>query len=209
MSAVASLSLVASAVGVLPVSAAETQYKYVDVTADVNQSLAFEITVSDNANTPTTTCALGVLTTGDVNTCSYGLRIATNASAGWIAKFRAAGELTNGTDSIAHVTDGEVTAGVEEYGLAIASSTDGGYSGVNAYENPSIVSSPYNGTDQEIKTSTSTTAVHYNDPFDSHKGTASQVDTTLTVVTHRASVSVGTPEGHYTQRVWWEVTTSP
>jgi len=209
VSIAATLSLAISTIGILPANAAQSKYAYVDVTAQVNQTLAFDIVSATDATTTVNTCALGTLSNGAVNSCSYALRIATNASSGFVAGFRAVGELTNGTANFNHVADGTVTTGTEEYGLRVFASADGGYSATNTYASPSVINAPYT-TDQPINMTTSTPVAHFSTgPFDSHKGTPWYQNSTLIKVRHSASISVGTAQGAYTQRVWWEVTASP
>lgn len=209
-SIVALLSLAVSAFGVLPASAS-VAFDYVDVSATVNQALAFDIVQWDNAtNTAVTTCPLGTLSMTAVNNCRYALRISSNASNGYFAGYRGATEFINASGTwLTHVTDGTVTTGTEEYGLRIVASTDGGYVGVGDYSNPSAVVAPYT-TDQQINITTSTPVTRYvGAPFDNRKGTTFYNNSALTQVIHSASISLGTPSGVYSQRVWWEVTTSP
>lgn len=87
----------------------------VQVTATVNETLTFSLA--------TTSVALGVLSTGSVSTGTGNMSVATNAASGY--EVNAAGStLTKGSDTIAFVADGTVTAGSPEYGLAV--STCGG-----------------------------------------------------------------------------------
>jgi len=209
-SVAATVSIVASMA--LPVSASTYMADYVDVTAQVNQQLAFAIVSSTAPGTDKNDCALGLLTVGAVNTCTYGLRISTNGTTGFHAEFATTGTFSNGTHNFTAVSDNVVTAGVEEYGLAIASSTSGGWVAGPAWTGDSIVLAAFNGKDRPVATATSTpSTVSYGAAFDATSGaggTTYDVNA-LTVVTHKASISLATPQGNYHHRVWWQVTATP
>ncbi|MEK9138118.1 MAG: hypothetical protein AAB393_13415, partial [Bacteroidota bacterium] len=67
---------------------------------------------------------LGVVTTAAVNTGNYDVNVGTNATSGATLKIAEDGNLRNGSDVITDVvedTGGTVTAGVDEYGIAVTS----------------------------------------------------------------------------------------
>lgn len=206
------LSLMVSA---LPVSAATTAYDYVDVTAQVNQALAFSIVSSTAPGTDVALCALGVLAIDAVKTCTYGLRISTNGTTGFHAEFATTGTFSNGTHNFAEVGDDNVVSvGVEEYGLRIIPSTSGGWAAgaPPTWAAPSEVLAEFAGLDRPVKTATSTlSTVSYDAPYDATSGLggANYDVNALTLVTHKASISLATPQGNYHHRVWWQVTATP
>ncbi|MBI5071521.1 hypothetical protein HZB93_01315 [Candidatus Falkowbacteria bacterium] len=86
----------------------------VTVSATVNPTFTFTIS--------STTCALGTLSTANVQTCSVTLTTSTNAVSGYtttVVGTATGAELvhTNATDNINNATGVEVNAGVEEFGI--------------------------------------------------------------------------------------------
>ena len=86
------------------------------VTATVNPSL----TVSLSSNS----CALGVLTTGQVDSCNYNVNVDTNSTNGYNATMTEDGNLrTSGADDIDDETGSQtLVAGTEEYGVGTSDS---------------------------------------------------------------------------------------
>ncbi len=90
------------------------QEDQVNITADVEPSLTFNISSA--------ICNLGTFSASTIKTCNYYTEVDTNASGGYIAYIKEDGNLRNATNSINDVTDNEVTAGSEEYGVATSDS---------------------------------------------------------------------------------------
>lgn len=71
-----------------------------------------------------TSCNLGTVTTAVVNTGNYDVNVGTNATSGATMRIAEDGNLRSGADDIDDIvedTGGTVTAGVEEYGVAVTS----------------------------------------------------------------------------------------
>ncbi|MFH1171777.1 MAG: hypothetical protein V1778_04540 [bacterium] len=100
----------------------------VTVTAITLPNLTMTIDNADGTTCTTTSgitsCNLGTVTTAVVNTGNYDVNVGTNAASGATLKIAEDGDLRNTTDTIDDVvedTGGTVTAGVEEYGIAVVS----------------------------------------------------------------------------------------
>lgn len=172
----------------------------VTVTANVSPTLAFAIrTAADDANT--NVCELGSLTLTDVNTCSYRLKITTNAVSGYTIDVATDGDLSkNGTGDVADADDidliaedGTVTAGTEGYGIAF----NGG-----AITSGGLVTEEGNFADDDTPLPVAATLMLTAD--DTNAPTTP--DTTNTsLVTHRAAMDAGTATGNYSQVVTYTV----
>lgn len=165
----------------------------VTVTANVSPTLAFAIrTAADDANT--NVCELGSLTLTDVNTCSYRLKITTNAVGGYTVDVSAPATLTSGTDTINYITDGgTVTAGTEGYGVEVTagSLTSGGTISETA---------PFNAPDNDLAAVAEEVL-----SADSTNAPASTDTTNTSLVTHKAAMDAGTATGNYSQVVTYTV----
>lgn len=100
----------------------------VTVSATVLPNLSLTIDGADATICTTasgiTSCNLGVVTTGAVNSGNYDVNVGTNAASGATLKIGEDGNLRNGSDVITDLvedTGGTVTAGVDEYGIAVVS----------------------------------------------------------------------------------------
>lgn len=98
----------------------------VTVSATVLPNLALTIDGADASICVTTSgvtaCNLGVVTTAAVNSGNYDVNVGTNATSGATLKITEDGDLRNGSDTIDDVTEGgTVSAGAEEYGIALTS----------------------------------------------------------------------------------------
>ncbi len=182
----------------------------VNVTASVPVTLSFAIRNSaDTADT--NTCALGILSVASVSTCSYRLRIATNAASGFAVDmgadeaFNSAGyaTMTNIGDNVAFA------AGAEAYGIQVfTGATTGGRSGLGDYDQPVVEDSaaPYT-----FNADTSPVPVNINGenflsfgaPFKTE--TAPSL-TTTSLVTHAAAISISTPGGNYSHTIYYWIT---
>jgi len=180
----------------------------VTVTADVGSTLSFAIrTAADTANT--NTCALGTLSTAASSTCSYRLRIGTNASGGFNTTIAANHDLATGSATMTQVVDDTAVpapAGTEAYGIEAYGASSGGRSG-NLFTQPVVMDSPagftFNTNTSPVPTSTQSFFHYTTGSFD--PGSAPNL-TNTTLVRHFANISNGTAAGSYNQTVTYIVT---
>jgi len=175
----------------------------VQVRAFVPTTLSFAIrNATDTANI--NTCDLGTLTTAAIGTCSYRLKVGTNASNGYTVSVATSGGLTNGTKTFANAAAGAagtlLAAGTERYGATITGGSTTSASAVT-------VAVPYNAgvTNGVLYTNVAPalllTAAGSNNPI-----ATDTANTTL--VTHKAAIAADTAAGLYTQTVTYTVTPS-
>jgi hypothetical protein len=155
----------------------------IQITASVDPTL--DVVFSSN------TCALGVLSSTTIETCSYDITVSTNSTNGYEATIVEDGDLRNAVDSIADA-GGTVTAGTEGYGVGTskagqtitqnAACTDGA--------GGSQSGSSLTGTEQQFASATG------------------PVSSDATTMCHLASVSGATPAGSYSQTATIIVTAS-
>lgn len=167
----------------------------VTVTATVTPVLTFAIRTSDDTG-DTNVCNLGTLTLTAVNTCAYRLKIGTNSASGYTVQITSDAGLDSGANDINAVAENAtVTAGNEQYGIALnAGSTTGGTITESGDFNdddtpiPTVSTNLYtsNGTNQPASTDTTNTAL----------------------VTHRVAINAGTSTGNYQQIVTYYVSAS-
>ncbi|MFH1171776.1 MAG: hypothetical protein V1778_04535 [bacterium] len=164
----------------------------VTVSASVLPNLTLTIDNSDGTTCTTTSgvtsCSLGLVTTAAVNTGNYDVNVGTNAASGATLKIAEDGDLRNNTDTIDDVvedTGGTVTAGVEEYGIAVVSDAAWTEQGNFTDDDTPIPSGP---------ATVATTAA----PI-----AASGDDVTIT---HRVAVSSATKALTYSHIVTWTAT---
>ncbi|MFH1508871.1 MAG: hypothetical protein ABIE68_01785 [bacterium] len=131
------------------------------------------------------TCAMGVLTTSLVSEGNYDVNAFTNAPNSMTVQIIADAELDDGGNNIDPIVEdtGTVTAGSEEYGIAVTA--DAGLT-----EN---LANGFNDDDTPIPTGVATTVVTSAGPITSD-------DTTIN---HRVAISSSTPVGTYEQIVTW------
>lgn len=171
------------------------------VTAVVAPTLAF--TIRDSTDTADLAnvnglavgpnlCSLGSLTTGSVATCSYRLKVSTNASS-YTVSITSDADLDYGANTIDAITeDSTVTAGTEGYGIAVV--------GGSATGGTVTESGNFNDDDTPIPT-TPTTLLSVSGP-----NSPGATDTTNTaLITHRAAISASTAVGNYDQLVTYTV----
>jgi len=171
------------------------------ITATVAPNLSLIIrNTADTADT--NVCDLGELSTSSVSTCDYRVAVGTNASGGLQVQITSDGDLdTAGGDTIDAVTeDNTVTAGTEDYGIAVTGATAGGETG-GAFTNPITEDGDFNDDDTPIPTS-ATNFLSYTSAFQYTQGTT----TTSTLVTHRAAIDAATMAGSYDQVVTYTIT---
>lgn len=172
------------------------------VTAIVQPTLSFVIrTADDTANT--NTCDLGVLDTSSVKTCSYRLKVSTNAANGYTISVKTDGDLRKaGTGDVPDADDIDpiaedtvVTAGTEGYGIAF----DGGSvtSGATVTEVPDF--------DDDDTPLVNTSPVDLLTVNGTNNPAASGDTTNTSLVTHRAAADADTQTGEYHQFVTYYV----
>lgn len=176
----------------------------VTVTATVPATISFNITSPSDIATTQHTCNLGVLSTVSVSTCQYRLRIATNAQSGFSASILADHNMaTAAFATLTNVGDLAVTAGSEEYGINLATSTYGGRDpSTGVFSKPATAWHPIT-QDWPVPT-VSTVFVSSSYPFYVSSTAAGTLATQL--VTHKASINGATNAGVYTQQVTYYVT---
>lgn len=129
----------------------------------------FSFTLSANS------CALGTLSTGSVSSCNYSVTTTTNAASGYATTLTADGALRTASAAVINnVSDGSVTAGSEEYGVALAGSD-------RAFAD-----------ERGIPTTPSTLTVASN---------SGAVTNSSVTVTNKAAISSTTAVGSYSQSV--------
>ncbi|MFA6161605.1 MAG: hypothetical protein WC766_05580 [Patescibacteria group bacterium] len=175
----------------------------VTITATVPATISFKITSPSDITIEQHTCSLGVLTTAAINSCQYRLKIATNAQSGFSASILANQNMGTGSATLTNVGDLAVTAGSEEYGINLATSTYGGRDpSTGVFSRPATAWHPI-AQDWPIPT-TATVFVSSTYPFYVSSTAAGTLATQL--VTHKASIDGATNAGVYTQRVTYYVT---
>lgn len=185
----------------------------IQVTGIVPSYLSFSIrNEADTADT--NVCQLGTLTLTGVNTCSYRLRIATNAASGFVTSLQPESNMnTNGSATMTAITnDTSFVAGIESYGIAtVVGATTGGWSGAD-FNQPVVeagaaqdASLTFNVDATPLHFTSATTILSYTAPFE----TGSAPSTTSTsLITHAATVGIDTVPGSYSQNILYRVTGS-
>ena len=182
------------------------------VSATVPATLAFSIRNSgDTANTAV--CQLGTLSISAVASCTYRLRIATNAANGFVTTILADKDFSTATfATMTNINDnGSFAAGTEAYGIsALTAATEGGRQSTSTDFTEPIVESNFATTTFDTDASTvptSTTGIIISFPRSFRTGAAPST-TTTSAITHSAAIGGGTPTGNYTQTVTYRVTGS-
>jgi len=159
----------------------------VDITGTVDPTLTLTLS--------TTTCALGVLSSSTIETCSYDATVSTNASSGYSGYLQSDAGLVSGSNEITGVADSAVSAGAEEYGVGVdttdTTSAFSDYSGTDTCANldGGTTDVPANALDNSAQTFATASA-----PVDGSS-------TGVTTLCHAASITGTTPAGSYTQTV--------
>lgn len=182
------------------------------VSATVPATLAFSIRNSaDSANT--NVCQLGTLSLSSVSTCTYRLRIATNAANGFTTTIQADKDFATPTFATMTViaNDTSFVAGTEAYGIQVltAATVGGRQSTSSAFTEP-IVESSFATTTFNVDASpvpTSSAGIIISFPRSFQTGAAPST-TSTSAVTHAAAIGGGTPTGNYSQTVTYRVTGS-
>lgn len=133
------------------------------VSASVGETLSFALN--------TTSVALGTLSTGSVASNTNTMTVATNAASGFVITGQGS-TLTAGALTIPFTTDGTVTAGVSEYGIAFSGGAGSHPSG-----------------DQDLSSTTTVTTV------------TGPVSSDVTTATYKASITGSQGAGDYTSSI--------
>lgn len=177
----------------------------VTVTAVVQPVLTFVIRNSTDT-TNTNVCDLGVLNPAAVNSCSYLLKVGTNANSGYTVSIATDGDLRRSgsgdvvdADDIDRATDGAgaIVSGTEAYGIALTANA----TSVGATITENSGTNTYNTDDSPLPTLANGALPLY--------ASSSSNNPTLTthsaLVTHRATVDTATNTGTYQQVVTYYV----
>jgi hypothetical protein len=186
-------------VGVTAVVGAESQS---------SSFLSFSIRNSaDTANV--NTCDMGTASTTAVSSCSYRLKVSTNAVNGYTISMKASGVLTNGSYAVNSAAAGSggtggtdvsnATAGTENYGVFIAKgSATGGTTALTSIFNA--------GATNQVKYDYTSVSSLLTSSGSNSPGATDTTNTPL--VSHFFNISGGTPPGNYTQSITYTVAPS-
>ncbi len=168
----------------------------VNITAIVPPTIDMELYQqgTDTELTDTNTCALGVLSLNQVNTCIYDLGTGTNNSTGVSVYMTSDGSLDDGNGNSIGSPTGAVTSGEEEYGFYLSELGGGEYTAAGSYSTQHQ-SVPTSAT---LIASTSTTG----------SGTTVGSSSQHLEITHAASMSTSTIVGSYNQVVTYTAYTN-
>lgn len=170
----------------------------VTITATVPATLSFMITSPSDITLEQHTCDLGNLSMSSVSSCSYRLKIQTNAQNGFGAKIKEDHDLATGYATITNVGDLHVTAGFEEYGVNLVTSTYGGRNPSTGLFNEDATAWHPIANDYAVPTLASGFVSSTNAFYATSSG-ATQL------VTHKASINGATVVGAYSQKVTYYV----
>jgi hypothetical protein len=173
------------------------------VQAKINPTISFVIRNSaDTANT--NICDFGTVDTSTVYTCSYRLKVGTNAANGYTVAVANSGSLTDGVNNIANAAVGSagsggtnLVAGTEGYGITITPGSVTGSGGTVS------IASAYNaGATNAVSyvNTTPTTVLSANKPNNPTSTTYSSL------VTQKIAISSSTPAGFFTKTETYTVT---
>lgn len=178
----------------------------VAVTATVPSTLSFMITDPASLTTEKHTCALGTLSTASVASCSYRLKIQTNAKAGFTAQVDTDHAFGTGSATMTNIgAGGTIVAGTEDYGAAMTVAASGGRdANTGSFDQPAVAQAGFTANDFPLPL-TFTDFIKYTGPF---VVTSTTAFTQTNLVTHKAAIGAGTGSGNYTQLVTYRVTGS-
>ncbi|MEI6729075.1 MAG: DUF2341 domain-containing protein [bacterium] len=170
--------------------------------------LSFSIrNAADTANV--NTCDMGTASTTAVSSCSYRLKVGTNAVNGFTISMKASGVLTNGSYTVNSAAAGaggsggtdisNSTAGTENYGVFITKgSVTGGTTALTSIFNA--------GATNEVKYDYTTVSSLLTASGANSPGATDTTNTSL--VSHLFNISGSTPPGNYTQSITYTVAPS-
>jgi hypothetical protein len=170
-------------------------------------SLAFSIRNSTDT-TNQNSCNLGILSTATSSSCTYRIKVETNATNGYTVYVQTDGGLTNGSYSFSEAGVGtgggggniinNSTAGTEKYGIVVnpGSVTGGGV----------FLNNNFNAGSNSVKINSPVAVPILAATGPNLPGSTDTTNTTL--VTHNANISGQTEAGNYSQRVIYTVVPS-
>jgi hypothetical protein len=173
----------------------------VQVTAFVPLNLSFVIrNAADTANT--NICDMGRLITTTVGSCSYRLKIGTNAGNGYTVNVKTSGNFTNGSVSMNNAAAGaagsSIPAGVELYGVFANAGQ------ITSTANSITLATPFSTTAGKVVNFVHTTTDLLATATDTNAPSAT--DTTNTILMeHKAAIDASTGAGLYNQTVTYTV----
>jgi len=179
------------------------------VTGYIVPTLSFMIASTTVGGTPTNNifyeqhvCDLGFLDYTQRESCSYRLKISTNAQGGFQTTIESDHKFGTGYATLTDIADnGTTTIGIESYGMDFFGALEGGRNTTTgAFDQPMIVSGTFTTNTSPVPVTPATLISSYTDGF---AGT-STAQTAL--VTHWAATSPGTPSGHYSHTVTYRTT---
>lgn len=184
------------------------QANVVQVTAFIPINLSFSIrNTGDTANT--NACDLGTASTTAVSTCSYRLKVASNAKSGYTISMQASGNLSDGSNAMNNAAVGtggtggtNIVAGTENYGVRITPGSITGPSGTVT------VAAAFNaGATNSVQYNNNTPTVILTATKPNSPGATG--DTTNTsLITHNLGIDTNTESGSYTQTITYTVAPS-
>ena len=182
------------------------QANVVSVRAFVPVFLSFNIrNDSDTANT--NICDLGTTFVTSINSCSYRLKVATNATSGYIVTMVTDGGLSNGTytmnDADQGPTGNTISAGNELYGVQVDPGSITGTSGSITASTPFTNT---NGSNMVRFNEANETVLLVADRSNAPGVSGDTTNTSL--VTHFLTTANDTPAGFYTQNITYKVAPS-
>jgi hypothetical protein len=176
----------------------------VQISAFVPLNLSFVIRdAADAANT--NTCDMGMLSTSAIGSCSYRLKIGTNATSGYTVSVQTSGNFTNGTKNFTNAAAGSagtlIAAGTEMYGVKASA-------GSITAPTPATMTlaTPYSTSATNVVSYVNTapallaTATGPNAPLVSADATNTML------IEHKAAINANTGAGLYTQTATYTVT---
>lgn len=184
----------------------------VEVSATVPSAISFSIRNSADTGT-TNVCELGTLSLSTVETCTYRLRIATNAANGFTATLQADDDFNDsGAATMTAITnDTAFVAGTEAYGIqSLVGATLGGRQSTSSVFTDPVIESSFSTTTFDtdaspVPTSSAGIIISFPRPFQTG---AAPSTTTTSAITHAAAMGAGTAAGSYGQTVTYRVTGS-
>jgi hypothetical protein len=177
------------------------------VRAIVPISLSFAIRSADDTSN-TNTCDMGRLSVSTIGSCSYRLKVLTNAAAGYTISKSTNGGFTNGLNTFPNAAIGTngtggtaQSTGVELYGVKVNPGSVTTVGGVTTLAND------YNaGLVNNVNYSSTTIATLIASNKPNNPSATDLVNTSL--ITHEAGINASTAGGVYRQKVTYTVTPS-
>ncbi|MCX6740238.1 MAG: hypothetical protein NTZ49_03355 [Candidatus Parcubacteria bacterium] len=171
-------------------------YLYIDVdgkTAETSGDITISATVDPEMsfNLSAQTCDLESFSSTAIKTCNYSITVNTNATGGYVAYLRSVDGFKSGSNELTPVSDGFVTVGSQEYGVA---TSDADYASLQINKQVTDCTALDDTTSPVNATSLTASDQSFA------KEVLAVADEEITVC-HIASISGSTPAGVYSQIV--------